>query len=86
MKKYFIFAALCLLFCGCADKIPPGNIVGFWHGFWHGSIIGIAWIWSWFDSSVAIYASYNNGFWYDFGFILGIGSITAGTKHTVSSL
>jgi len=78
MKKYFMFAVLCLLFCGCADKIPPDNIVGFWYGLWHGLIATFAFIWSWFDDSVAIYASYNNGFWYNFGFLLGIGSSFGG--------
>lgn len=74
---YFSFAVYILLFLtGCADSVNY-NIedykepVGFFYGFWHGLISPIAFIISLFDKDVAIYAVYNNGSWYDFGFLLG---------------
>ena len=77
---------LVLLLAGCADsmtfdeaaKVDP---VGFWFGLWHGIIAVIAWIVSLFDDSVAIYAIYNNGGWYDFGFMLGIGAFATGASR-----
>ncbi|WP_415912966.1 hypothetical protein [Neptuniibacter sp. QD37_11] len=45
--------------------------VGFWHGLWHGLIILFALIGSFFDSSMTLFAAYNNGAWYNLGFVLG---------------
>lgn len=77
--------SICLFSCADfvtfnqAQNIDP---VGFWYGLWHGIIAPISFIISWFDSDVAIYAIYNNGGWYDFGFLWGIGGLTysAGSK------
>lgn len=82
-----LVVGLSCLLCGCADTVTfaeASNIepVGFWHGLWHGMIAPIAWIVSLFDDSVAIYAIYNNGGWYDFGFILGIGGLTGGASKS----
>jgi hypothetical protein len=78
MKKY-IALVVTLLLCSCADSVgfdQASSIdpVGFWYGLWHGMILPFAWIVSLFDPSVAIYAIYNNGGWYDFGFALGAGA------------
>jgi len=69
-----------LFLSGCADTTSFTDAasrqpVGFWYGLWHGMIAPIAWIVSLFSDDVAIYAIYNNGGWYDFGFILGIGAL-----------
>ena len=71
--KYFINLLFVFLLCGCAQYVPleeAANLqkVGFWHGLWHGIIFPIAWVVSLFSESTAIYAVYNNGAWYDFGF------------------
>lgn len=77
-RLYIAFAVLAtLLMSSCADEVAYDSVssidpVGFWYGFWHGLIVTIAWIVSLFNDDVAIYAAYNNGGWYDFGFILGI--------------
>jgi len=71
-----------LLLSGCADKIPVTHaheIAGFWHGLWHGMILPFAWLVSLFDSDVAVYAIYNNGGWYNFGFVLGVGGLASGS-------
>lgn len=80
MKRLFLLLGMLALLSGCADtvtfeeaaKIQP---VGFWHGFWHGLTAGFAFIGSLFDDSIAIYAIYNNGGWYDFGYILGVAAL-----------
>ena len=73
------------LFTGCADVSPhvetciTGNSYGLWSGLWHGMIVPISWIGSLFSDEIAIYAYNNNGGWYDFGFVLGIG-VLAGSS------
>lgn len=74
--KWGCFIAIILLFSGCADKLTFTQAalrhpVGFWHGLWHGMIMPFAWFISLFVKNVAIYAVYNNGGWYDFGFVIG---------------
>lgn len=81
-NKYIAFLAFAtlMLMTSCADSVnytiaTSVESVGFWHGLWHGWILPLAWIVSLFDSDVAVYAIYNNGGWYDFGFVLGAGSV-----------
>lgn len=82
-KLFGIALMLALLASGCADKVPLETAaahakVGFWYGWWHGSIAGFAWIVSLFSDNVSMYAVYNSGGWYDFGFLLGIGTFAGG--------
>jgi hypothetical protein len=70
---------------GCADHVQFAQAaekepVGFWYGLWHGMILPFAWFLSLFMDDVAIYAIYNNGGWYDFGFFLGVGAIGSGGR------
>jgi len=85
MKRLTILAILIL--SGCADSVAPEQIssidpVGFWYGLWHGMILPFAWFVSLFDSDVAVYAVYNNGGWYDFGFVMGVGGLFGGTTES----
>ena len=80
--RYLICLLFLLTLTGCADYVPldqASNIpkVGFWHGLWHGIIFPIAWVVSVFSDSTAIYAVYNHGGWYDFGFFIGVGGFSA---------
>jgi len=82
--RYLIVCVAVITLSGCAETVslPAHGIVqsvGFWYGLWHGIIAPVAWIVSLFSESTAIYAVYNNGGWYDFGFILGIGALTSST-------
>tara|TARA_R110000851_G_scaffold89859_1_gene196010 strand:+ start:299 stop:592 length:294 start_codon:yes stop_codon:yes gene_type:complete len=52
---------------------------GFWSGLWHGIIIPFSWFGGLFSENIAIYAYDNSGGWYDFGFMLGAGSLGAGS-------
>lgn len=82
MKKTSILFVIGLItitgLVGCAHSdnteiiISQGeHIYGFWDGTWHGMISGFSFIGSLFDDSIKVYASNNNGSWYDFGFVGG---------------
>ena len=76
-----------LLLSGCADAVSfqaaaAHARVGFWHGLWHGMILPLSWVVSLFDPEFAIYAIYNNGGWYDFGFVLGLGALGSGLRKS----
>ena len=72
-------AAGVLVLASCAATANPaasaGNphVAGFWLGLWQGIIVPIAFIVSLFNHHVGIYEVHNNGAWYDFGYVLGIG-------------
>lgn len=55
-----------------AQPDPDGEVAGFWLGLWHGFISFFTFIVSLFNDNVNVYEVYNNGGWYNFGFILGI--------------
>lgn len=84
MKKILLLLAVTMLLAGCADhvtfeqeaKISP---VGFWFVLWHGLILPFSFILSLFDNSVTVYAIYNNGLWYNLGFVIGVSSIFGGS-------
>jgi hypothetical protein len=87
MKKVIVGVLILILFIGCADVTPIEECIvntpyGFWGGLWHGMIAPFAWIGSLFSDDIAIYAVNNNGGWYDFGFILGIGALTGGSTSS----
>lgn len=77
-----------VLFSSCADVQPQvkpclqGHVYGFWGGLWHGFIAVFAWIGSWFSDDIAVYAVNNNGGWYNFGFLLGIGALTGSVSRS----
>lgn len=81
-KKLLIGIALLaiILFSGCADVtnveacMPAGeHTYGFWGGVWHGMIAQFSFIGSLFSDEIAVYAINNNGGWYNFGFVGGLG-------------
>jgi hypothetical protein len=66
-----------MFFFGCADNLTllqaiEAEKVGFLYGLWHGIILLFSFVGSLLLDDVAIYAIYNNGGWYDFGYFLGI--------------
>lgn len=75
-----LLLALLVMLSGCASRAPVTILhdgPGFWLGLWHGLIAPIAFIGHLFSPGIAVYASPNNGGWYDLGFLLGIGAISA---------
>lgn len=73
-----------VLMTGCADTEQiqaslTGHTYGFWGGLWHGLIAFFGFIGSLFSDDIAVYAVNNNGGWYDFGFCLGVGTLSSGS-------
>lgn len=66
-------------------KGPGARPAGFLGGLWHGIIAPITFIVSLFASEVSIYETNNNGRWYEFGFMLGIGAY-AGNREVRNGL
>ena len=88
MTKLLFAVLICIIvLSGCAAGPNPlkgepmdsaDKPAGFWRGLWHGIIAVIAFIVSWFKSSVNVYEVHNNGFWYNLGFLIGISGICGG--------
>ena len=78
------FAVVALLASGCLaqpqviQECVSGETAGFWMGLWHGAIAPFAFIASVFLDSVSVFEVNNNGNWYVFGFLLGIGAFSGG--------
>jgi hypothetical protein len=93
MKKLLLLVSITtlvmLLLTGCTAGTNPsidvpdaeGNTAGFWSGLWHGLISPVTFIISLFSDNVNVYEVYNNGNWYDFGFMLGICIIFGGSAR-----
>jgi len=72
-----------LIFSSCADvqnieACKTGHVYGFFGGLWHGIIAPFSFVCSLFFVYVAVWAVNNNGGWYSFGFLLGVGSLGFG--------
>jgi hypothetical protein len=88
LKVVAIALLLCVVLAGCApgpnfaQNVPStsGTIAGFFHGWWHGVISPITFVWSLVDPRVHIYEVHNNGAWYDFGFLIGVGVFFGGSR------
>ena len=86
MKNIILLLVIIALCTGCADSVTFDQAsemskVGFWHGLWHGICFPFSLVGSWFMDDVAIYAIYNNGGWYDFGFYIGTASLVGGASN-----
>jgi hypothetical protein len=74
-----------LLLAGCARQMhgavepsAPGFLLGLVQGF----IAPFSFVVSLFSDDVRVYAVPNNGGWYNFGFVLGIGGFASGARQT----
>jgi len=81
MKKFLLVVIVGLVLTGCADDVTLQHAmiiepVGFWYGLWHGVCFPFSFIGSLF-TDISVYAIYNNGSGYDFGFFLGVGGLSA---------
>ena len=84
MKKVLLVVLAFTLF-SCADRVgyqidQTQHIYGFWGGVWHGAIMFPDFIGSLIWDDVAVYATNNNGGWYDFGFVGGLGLCLKGIR------
>jgi hypothetical protein len=89
--SHHVFLLLCiLLLTSCAKTQPqveaclPEHIYGFWAGLWHGIIAPFSFIGSLIWDDLAVWAVNNNGNWYTFGFLLGIGAFSGGASKASS--
>lgn len=86
VKVLLVLFAVCFL-TGCADVSPHAEMCitsdpyGFWSGLWHGIIAPFSFIGSLFSDDIAVYAYDNNGGWYNFGFLLGVGGFSVSSTH-----
>jgi hypothetical protein len=88
-RLILIAVALTILLAACAAgpnpdlgaTAPDGGTAGFWLGLWQGLIAPITFIISLFTDTVNVYEVYNNGNWYDFGFMLGVSTAFGGTAR-----
>ena len=82
----FFTIMLILTVTGCADQVnlaqPGQDVAGFWTGLWHGMIATFAFIGHLFNSNIGIYEKVNDGGWYDFGFLLGVGAFAGGCSKS----
>lgn len=58
-----------------------GIVAGFWRGLWQGAIAPFTFLISLFTNDVQVYEVHNNGGWYNFGFLLGAGALTQGSRR-----
>ncbi|MBW8330989.1 MAG: hypothetical protein K0M40_03130 [Prolixibacteraceae bacterium] len=86
-SKFFtltIFVLFTILFLSsCAEvqnveACATGHTYGFFGGLWHGIIAPVSFVISLFSDNVAVWAVNNNGGWYSFGFLIGVGSLGFG--------
>lgn len=84
INKILLGLAVLILLSSCADKAIVYDCIGydtygFWGGLWHGIITPFSFIGSLLSDNIAVYAVDNNGGWYDFGFLLGVGGLFGGS-------
>ncbi|MFH1295331.1 MAG: hypothetical protein ABIH84_02015 [bacterium] len=97
IRKLFVFLCLVVLLsmalaaCGTANPMKgvaleeTGKVYGFWNGLWDGFTAIFAFIGNLFGGHWGIYQVHNNGNWYDFGFLLGIGGFSGGASSSATS-
>ncbi len=79
-----------LLLASCAAgpnaaATSDAGTAGFWLGLWQGFITPATFVISLFTDNVSIYEVDNNGNWYDFGFVIGLGLIWGGGSGAKSA-
>lgn len=95
-KMLVILAVLAILTlalsaCGSPNSLmgvarpETGVVYGFWNGLWDGFTVIFAFIGSLFGGQYNIYEVHNNGGWYNFGYILGLGLWLGGGTASSSS-
>lgn len=86
-KKLILLTTFMVLvlffFSSCAtvqhiDDCTSGHTYGFLGGLWHGIIAPVSFIGSLVSDHIAVWAVNNNGGWYTFGFLIGVGGLGFG--------
>lgn len=74
---------------GCASGPNPskgtasehGRVAGFCLGLWQGFIAPLVFMVSLFRRDLSIYEVHNNGAWYNFGYLFGLGCFFGGSRN-----
>lgn len=88
LKTLIPCVIICLLLVSCAHVYEPAkdciqeHTYGFWSGLWHGIIAPFSFLISLWNKSVTVWAVNNNGNWYTFGFLLGVGAFTSSVSSS----
>lgn len=89
MKKTILIAYVVILLASCTAQhhhvINIPESAGFFVGLWHGMISPITFVISLFSDNVTVWETYNNGAWYTFGFLLGVGVFGCGSSKSIKS-
>jgi len=64
------------------EVVPIEDQSGFFFGLWNGLTVFPSFIGSLFWDNIAVYDVNNNGGWYDFGYVLGVGGFSFGVHET----
>jgi len=78
---FILFALIILSSCAEVQHIEAcqtGHTFGFFGGLLHGIIAPVSFVISLFSDHVAVWAVNNNGGWYTFGFLIGVGGLGFG--------
>ena len=81
LSMFVLFSLLLLSSCAEVQDVEAcktGHTYGFFGGLWHGIIAPASFVVSLFSDDVAVWAVNNNGGWYTFGFLIGVGSLGFG--------
>jgi len=76
-----LFALVILSSCAEVQHIDAcrtGQTFGFFGGLCHGIIAPVSFALSLFSDNITVWAVNNNGAWYSFGFLLGVGGLGFG--------
>ena len=85
LLPYAIVLFVLFMLSSCAEvqhvaACQTGHTYGFLGGLWHGIIAPGTFVISLFSDHVAVWAVNNNGGWYTFGFLIGVGSLGFGSS------
>ena len=78
-----LLTGLVLIACAAQPSPPYSGAPGFWWGVLHGFIAPSSLVGTFFDPTIRAYSFPNSGWWYDLGFVLGIGALGGGAGRAV---
>lgn len=84
LSGVMLLVGLSVLLAACASQPQPlgHELPGFWSGLWHGAIAPFSLLGGLF-TDIRVFAFPNTGWWYDFGFLLGLSLFWGGGSASV---
>jgi len=83
LALFVVLLLLLNILAGCApgpnqSARDHDGVAGFWLGLWQGFIAPFVFVVSLFKRDLSIYEVYNNGAWYNFGYLFGLACFFGG--------